>query len=69
MDDLKIALLAAIGWALIALIMAFKENKNIKNAFYEWFGFLKDWRDNAFIPGLIFVSILALIGFIIGGAN
>jgi hypothetical protein len=68
MSSWKFILLLIIGYAVVFFLISLWETKNLKDAFNEWLKALIDWRAHA-IPGLIFILMLALVGFLIGEGN
>ncbi len=65
MDNLLLFLLLVIGYAIIFFIMALRDTRNLKDAFYEWKKAMLEWRNLA-IPGLIFLLVLLLVSYTIG---
>lgn len=68
MNSWKFFLILVVGYAVVFFLMSLWETKNLKDALYEWTKTMLEWHNHA-VPGLIFVLILGLLGWLIGEGN
>ena len=57
-----------LGYAIVFFFIALWETRNLRDAFYEWIQTMSEWRNHA-IPGVIFLIILAFIGYVLGESD
>ena len=68
MNSWTFFLILVVVFAVVFFLISLWETKNLKDAFYEWTKTMFEWRNHA-VPGLIFVLILCLLGWLIGEGN
>jgi hypothetical protein len=68
MNSWKFLIILVVGYAVAFFLISLRETGNLKDAFYEWIKAMLEWRDHA-IPGLIFILVLCLLGWLIGEGN